>query len=269
MAAGSYLHAFRRSHARIRRAQDDELGLRRRRHGGQASHRAAGRPKPLSPAALKVAAQPIVAAYSPIVLAGTVRLVEFALILLVGIAIYVGYVVPIDGFEWHYVRPILGIALLAMFAFQVADIYQVQAFRGYEKQYFRLASAWSVVFLIAIGVDLLRQGRRPVLARVARQLLRRRPDRADRLPRAPCSCWCGDWTREGRLDRRTVVVGADDRGDALIKCARQRSATPTCASSACSTTAATSAHRRRSPATRSSAPSTTWSSSPAAPASIS
>jgi hypothetical protein len=30
---------------------------------------------------------------------------------------------------------------LAMLAFQIADIYQVQAFRGHEKQYFRLASA--------------------------------------------------------------------------------------------------------------------------------
>ena len=41
--------------------------------------------------------------------------------------------------------------LASMAAFQAADIYQVQAFRGYEKQYFRLASAWSVVFLIVIG----------------------------------------------------------------------------------------------------------------------
>ena len=40
-----------------------------------------------------------------------------------------------------------------MLAFQAADIYQVQAFRGHEKQYLRLASAWSVVFLIVIGVS--------------------------------------------------------------------------------------------------------------------
>ena len=49
--------------------------------------------------------------------------------------------------------PSSAIAVLAMLAFQAADIYQVQAFRGYEKQYFRLASAWSVVFLIVIGVS--------------------------------------------------------------------------------------------------------------------
>src|SRR5215212_1580797 len=107
----------------------------------------------LSPAAIKVAAQPIPTAYSPIVLAGTVRLVELALIMLVGAAVYAGYVVPIDGFEWLYVGAIVSVAVLAMLAFQAADIYQVQAFRGYEKQYFRLASAWSVVFLILIGTS--------------------------------------------------------------------------------------------------------------------
>ena len=80
------------------------------------------------------------------------------------------YVVPLDGFEWHYPVAIVGIGVLAMLAFQAADIYQVQAFRGYEKQYFRLASAWSVVFLIVIGIALLRQGRRPVLARLARHV---------------------------------------------------------------------------------------------------
>jgi len=45
-------------------------------------------PKALSPAALKIAAQPIVPAYSPIVLAGAIRLIELALTVLVGAALY-------------------------------------------------------------------------------------------------------------------------------------------------------------------------------------
>jgi Undecaprenyl-phosphate glucose phosphotransferase len=176
----------------------------------------AANPKRLSPAALDAAAEATVPAWSPIVVAGTVRMIEFALIGAVGMAVYLGYVVPIDGFEWHYVGAILGIAVLAMLAFQTADIYQVQAFRGYEKQYFRLASAWSVVFLIAIGVTFF--------AKVGDQYSR---------------IWLGtfyvaglltligfrrglfllvrQWTRQGRLDRRTVVVGADERGTTLIK----------------------------------------------------
>jgi len=107
----------------------------------------------LSPAARAVPEQPHEPAYSPIVLAGLVRLIEAALVAVVGFAVYAAYVVPGHGFAWYYFAAIFGIALLAMLAFQVADIYQVQAFRGHEKQYMRLASAWSVVFLIAIGVS--------------------------------------------------------------------------------------------------------------------
>src|SRR5580700_1767928 len=171
--------------------------------------------KALSAAALDVSSQPTMSAYSPIVLAGTVRLLEFALTVLVGGVIYVAYVVPVEGFEWHYVAGILAIALMSMLALQVADVYQVQAFRGHEKQYMRLASAWSVVFLIAISMSFFAKagdefsrvwlgsfyllGLAALIAfrRVLFLLVRR-------------------WTSEGRLDRRTVVVGADARGESLI-----------------------------------------------------
>jgi Undecaprenyl-phosphate glucose phosphotransferase len=155
-------------------------------------------------------------AYSPIVLAGLVRAIEATLVVAVGFAVYVAYVVPTHGFAWYYFAAIFGIALLAMLAFQVADIYQIQAFRGHEKQYMRLASAWSVVFLIAIGVSFFAKA-------------------GDQFSRA----WLGSfyviglfallacrralfllvrrWTREGRLDRRTVVVGCDANGEALIR----------------------------------------------------
>jgi Undecaprenyl-phosphate glucose phosphotransferase len=172
--------------------------------------------RPLSPTAMLVAAQEFKPAYSPIVLAGTVRLIEAALIMLVGVALYFAYVVPGNGFALYYIGAIVGIAALALVAFQVADIYQVQAFRGHEKQYMRLASAWSVVFLIAIGISFFAKA-------------------GDQFSRA----WLGSfyvigllvlilfrrclfllvrhWTREGRLDRRTVIVGADKTGEALLQ----------------------------------------------------
>jgi len=149
------------------------------------------------------------------VLAGAVRLIEFALTLLVGFAVYVAYVVPVQGFEWYCVASILVIAAMATFALQAADIYQVQAFRGHEKQYMRLASAWSVVFFIAIGISLFTEAGDEffpvwlgsfyaiglaILVGFRRGLflLVRR------------------WTKQGRLDRHTVVVGADERGETLI-----------------------------------------------------
>jgi Undecaprenyl-phosphate glucose phosphotransferase len=183
-----------------------------------APHRTAA-PEPerkLSPAALGIAEEPQEPALSPIVLAGLVRVIEVSLVAAVGFVVYVCYVVPAHGFAWYYFVTIAGIALLAMLAFQVADIYQVQAFRGHEKQYMRLASAWSVVFLIAIGISFFAKA-------------------GDQFSRA----WLGGfyvlglfaliafrrglfllvrrWTQEGRLDRRTVVVGCDANGETLIR----------------------------------------------------
>ncbi|HEY7246563.1 MAG TPA: undecaprenyl-phosphate glucose phosphotransferase [Xanthobacteraceae bacterium] len=159
---------------------------------------------------------PAASAWSPIVVAGIVRIAEFLLIIAVGLAIYAGYLVPIEGFEWRYMGAIGGIAVLAMLAFQAADIYQVQAFRGYEKQYFRLASAWSVVFLLTIMATFFAKagdhysrlwlGTFYVLGLVVLLAFRRTVFLLVR-----------HWTRQGRLDRRTVIVGADARGDALIR----------------------------------------------------
>ena len=50
-------------------------------------------PQELPPAALAVAEKPYGAAYSPIVLAGLVRLIEFGLVMAVGLAVYLAYVV--------------------------------------------------------------------------------------------------------------------------------------------------------------------------------
>ena len=113
----------------------------------------AGKPHSLSPEALAVAAKPQAAPISPIVLAGAVRMGEFLLIVVIGMVIYGAYLRQFDGLILFYLLATLSIAVLSMFAFQTADIYQVQAFRGHEKQYMRLASAWSVVFLIVIGAS--------------------------------------------------------------------------------------------------------------------
>ena len=171
---------------------------------------------PLSPEALDLAVQPTVSAYSPIVLAGTVRLVEFLLAVLVGSAIYLAYVVPVEGFEWHYAAAILMMAAMGTLAFQAADVYQVQAFRGHEKQYMRLAGAWSIVFLIAISVSFFTKagdafsrvwlGSFYVIGLVALVGFRR-----------GLFLMVRRWTRQGRLDRRTVVVGADERGGSVIE----------------------------------------------------
>jgi len=175
----------------------------------------AAAPRALSAAALAVAGQQFKDAYSPIVLAGAVRMIEVALVAVIGLALYLWLAAGVADSAHYYIGSIAGISLFAMLAFQAADIYQVQAFRGHEKQYMRLASAWSVVFLIAVTASYFTKA-------------------GDQFSRA----WLGSyyvvglfalvafrralfllvrrWTRQGRLDRRTVVVGAGGSGEALI-----------------------------------------------------
>src|SRR6185503_1406723 len=94
-------------------------------------------------------------------------------------------------------------------------IYQVEAFRGHEKQYFRLASAWSVVFLLVIGISFFAKagdqfsrvwlGSFYVIGLIALLAFRR-----------GLFILVRRWTQEGRLTRRTAVVGGGEAGEALV-----------------------------------------------------
>ena len=174
-------------------------------------------PRQLSPLAQLAAAQHIMPAFSPIVVAGMVRLIEFALITLIGIAAYFGYVYNAYGhvFDWYYVATAFGVASLAVIVFQAADIYQIQAFRHPASQCARLTVAWSIVFLVLVAAVFFAQ-------------------LGGMYSRLWLSAYYGiglftlyatrlfvfgivrRWTREGRLDRRAVVVGGGDPGEHLV-----------------------------------------------------
>jgi hypothetical protein len=91
-----------------------------------ANHAPVERRRRLSQAALAVAGQMVRPAYSPIVIAGVVRLTDLISLSLVGISIYFGHVVPISGFHWEYLAAILAMTAATVICFQAADIYQVQ-----------------------------------------------------------------------------------------------------------------------------------------------
>ena len=183
-------------------------------HALHAGSRAKIDSPPLSPEALEAASEPLATPISPIVLAGTVRISEFVLVVVVGLALFTAYL-PTE-YIGRYLIATLVIATLSTLAFQIADIYQVQAFRGLEKQYMRLASAWSAVFLIVIGASFFAKAGE-MFSRVwlgsyfvvglivligSRKLLFYAVRR---------------WTREGRLTRRTVIVGAGEPGAHVIE----------------------------------------------------
>src|ERR1043166_8370863 len=117
------------------------------------TRRAVERRRRLSQAALAVTNQKVRAAYSPIVIAGAVRVADFVVLSLVGIALYLGYVARLSGFNWQYIAAILGMAVATVICFQAADLYQVQVFRGQLRQMTRMMSSWAFVFLLFIGAS--------------------------------------------------------------------------------------------------------------------
>ena len=154
--------------------------------------------------------------YSPIVVAGIARFVEFCLIAAIGLAVYAAYVLPANSFSWHYPMAILAVAACSILAFQTAGIYRMRSFRSRSRQYARLVAAWLIVFLLlSAGIFLgklqdefsrvwmlsffsLGLAALAGLRMVFFSLIRR-------------------WAREGRLTRRTVIVGGGELGEALTR----------------------------------------------------
>jgi len=169
----------------------------------------------LSLAALAVTNQKVRRAYSPIVIAGAVRVTDFVMLSLIGIALYLGYVARLSGFHWEYVTAIFGMTATAVICFQASDIYEVQIFRGQLRQMTRMISSWTFVFLLFIGVSFFAKLGGEVsrlwlsafffaglAALIAERLFLRTMVRG--------------WARDGRLDRRTIVVGSDQNGENLV-----------------------------------------------------
>jgi Undecaprenyl-phosphate glucose phosphotransferase len=169
----------------------------------------------LSQAALAVTNQKVPRAYSPIVISGAVRVADFVLLSLVGIALYLAYVVPLSGFHWEYVAAIFGMTATAVVCFQAADMYEVQMFRGQLRQMTRMISSWAFVFLLFIGASFFAKLGSEVsrlwlsaffiaglAALIAERLFLRVMIRG--------------WARQGRLDRRTIIVGSDQSGEQLV-----------------------------------------------------
>jgi Undecaprenyl-phosphate glucose phosphotransferase len=173
----------------------------------------------LSPPALAVVNQKVRSAYSPIVIAGLVRLADFVLLSFIGIALYLSYMVPLDGFHWGYVAAIFAMTLMAVICFQAADIYDVQMFRGQLRQMTRMVSSWTFVFLLFIGASFFAKlgGEISRLWLSAFFFLGLALLIAGRLF---LRALVRRWARQGRLDRRTIVVGADESGEALIEALR-------------------------------------------------
>lgn len=155
-------------------------------------------------------------AYSPIVLAGSVRLVEFVMLLAAGVLVHELHVAPNWGrsLDYYFVMPAM--ALAAITVMQSLELYTPASFRAPTRHGMKVAAAWSLVFIVALvvlfffklddsfsrvwllgwyaaGLALL-ASERLALAVVVRAL-----------------------TRQGKLERRTVIVGGGELADPVLR----------------------------------------------------
>src|SRR5262249_56524439 len=135
---------------------------------------------------------------------------------MIGVAIYFGYVARLSGFHWEYVAAIFAMALVAVICFQAADLYDVGVFRGQLRQMTRMISSWAFVFLLFIGASFF--------AKLGGEISRLWLSAfffvglaALIIERLSLRGLVRRWARQGRLDRRTVLVGSDDHGEQLVQ----------------------------------------------------
>jgi Undecaprenyl-phosphate glucose phosphotransferase len=169
----------------------------------------------LSPAALAVANRKVGRAYSPNVVVGTVRVVDFLMLAAIGIALHSQLAAPSDGGEWLFVASLLGIAAAAVMCFQAVGAYDFNALR-HGRRMGRMISSWALVLLAFVGAaSVIRRGSDISLVWLEALFLAGLV--ALVAARVTLRSLLTKWARQGRLDRRTVVVGADQTGAQLIE----------------------------------------------------
>src|SRR5262245_25515444 len=151
---------------------------------------------------------------SPVIVSGVLRLVELGVLFLSGLALYVLYVGVGGALSWHYPTIAFGGSLLAVILLEFGDLYQMSVLLRPARTVGRLLLVWSSAFaalaltgfFLKVSSDFSRIwfgawfvtgfvllfGLRLVLS----QLIRR-------------------WARNGRMERRAVIVGGGKAAESL------------------------------------------------------
>lgn len=203
-----------------RRPVSDDLtaSLKKATHTATVGHGAArgGRKVvELSHRARQVASQFTVNAISPHALAAGARVSEFLLLIAASLAIYFIYVVPQDGWALHYPLTIIAMAGMTVIGIQTGDGYQVQALRGRFTTFSRITLVLALVFaafaLLAFFSRTAEEFSRVWFASAFGASLL-----TLLFFRAGLSLMVGRWFRDGRLERRAVILGGGEAAASLL-----------------------------------------------------
>jgi Undecaprenyl-phosphate glucose phosphotransferase len=181
----------------------------------------AAAPRELNEIARTIATQYRRDTMSPVMVSGVLRLAEFAMLALSGLALFVLYVGTGTNLNLHYPILIGGAAALAVLLMQILDCYQIAALMRPGSILRRIILAWSGTFaLVALAGFLLKVSEdfsrmwfglwyllglfllvtsRIVLARLVRR-----------------------WARNGAMERRAVIVGGGKAAEGLIRSLEQQ-----------------------------------------------
>ncbi|MGB3898115.1 MAG: undecaprenyl-phosphate glucose phosphotransferase [Mesorhizobium sp.] len=180
------------------------------------------KPSPgLNAVAKQVASQYRRDTMSPVMVSGVLRLVEFSLLFLSGVTIYIVYLGFFTYLAWEYTLITAAISLLTVALLDIGDCYQVPALMRPLQSFTRILLVWSSSFaLMAVAAFLLKAsgnysrllfglwfvvgfvlifGLRLFMARLIRR-----------------------WARDGRMERRAVIVGGGKAAEQLIRSVEQQ-----------------------------------------------
>ncbi|MGX5777320.1 undecaprenyl-phosphate glucose phosphotransferase [Methylorubrum zatmanii] len=153
---------------------------------------------------------------SPVVLAGCVRLAEFCGLLLLGFGLHQALLRGVVPLAPSYPAAILAVTLAALGLFQASGSYRIGAFRDLSKTAIKLATGWSVAFLMVAAAM--------VMGKIA--------DHYSRIwllsyyaaglglllgSRAALAAFVRTQMAQGRFDRRTAIVGGGPAAEELIR----------------------------------------------------
>ncbi|CDX62572.1 Exopolysaccharide biosynthesis polyprenyl glycosylphosphotransferase [Mesorhizobium plurifarium] len=175
-----------------------------------------GKPGGINDVARQVASQYRRDTMSPIMVSGVLRMVEFAVLFLSGLGVYFYYVGFFSYLAWQYPLAIAATSFLAVVLLDVTDSYQIAALMRPLANFGRVLLVWAGSFALmaltafaikasedysrllfgtwfAVGFVLI-FGLRLVMSRLIRR-----------------------WARDGRMERRALIVGGGKAAEQLIR----------------------------------------------------
>ena len=153
---------------------------------------------------------------SPVMVSGTLRLVEFGLLVAAGIVLYLTQIGVATHLVWHYPAVILGGSLLTVILLEFTDGYQIATLRRPLANAGRLLLVWAGVFAILalagfalkISSEFSRLWFGSWFAAGFVLIFALRVVMARQIRR---------WARNGRMERRAVIVGGGKAAEGLIR----------------------------------------------------